>query len=677
MSAFTPSTYSHPAFNAAPPTKSVSDLMSSNMAAPASVSSGKYMEMCKVVLVRRTKNLLVLTALASVAALHLCTRTMSVTGLFNIVPTLVNAPLAILSVLPILVLRKKTINTSRPPLPTRFAKLNQLRQRSSLYTIPAYLFSSSFLLMAFVGVAGWLSKDARLDFWFFHEGRDAWQLNERRVLLALLHTFLGIFGMAWHVLNNRSQLTFDDDLSLSIPARLVAKGTKRVQAAFRTSGIAVITFYTFYILLRRPVLRFVLVNFVGGWARPYFWSMMRYNGAYSVTLAARAYSFTLLHFLVWEAVHVCFDVYATQRMNVSQFAPNPNEALLSGLRSTDLYYHTFAYLELAQLTLTDAARRQAIFKDIRAGSTVGGAWSELSRECLLLIGTELQRAKGRGSLPKPASYSSSSSVSSQPQRDSPNSARVMKENVFQPTKPTFFDKLASAAVTSSSSALGSSPAAQAVTRGPAAQEAKQAVSTAIAATSSAVSRVPAILQSSSLAQSKSSLQEGASAPAPLQAMEIPEVLGFEQRVAKFVPAPLRAKLFAVSMESRARRCVPKRRETICAVQALSNLICASLTEDAYGVAQRDIPKILEAFVRYLTVLDALAEELYALAEKTPGGRDERERARRVVETEVGEVQEALRSGAKAVLSEFADYLGEFRFPTAIASQLQLLVDYGG
>lgn len=106
-------------------------------------------------------------------------------------------------------------------------------------------------------------------------------------------------------------------------------------------------------------------------------------------------------------------------MSVSQFASNPNQALLSGLRSSDPYFkvrpslHTgtetraradpcmqsFAFLELSLLTLTDPARRQAIFKDVKPGSVTGGAWAEISRECLLLIGTELQRAKGRGRLP--------------------------------------------------------------------------------------------------------------------------------------------------------------------------------------------------------------------------------------------------------------------------------------
>ncbi|GAA5885250.1 hypothetical protein JCM6882_009539 [Rhodosporidiobolus microsporus] len=685
MSAFTPSTYSHPSASQAPPTRSLSSSLASSNSGQStpSVASQAYAQLCKVVLARRNRNLLSLTGVATFGALYVGTfdpRELP-RSLFNILPVLLFTPLAFLASLPIIVLRKKTLTTARPPLPTRFAQLAQLRDRSSLFVFVAYLISSSVLLVTYVNCVGWVSRDAKLGFFFFHEGRDSWQLNERRVLLALLHTFLGIFGMVQHVLNDRSQVHFDDDTSLAIPARLSARATQRIPTAFRSAFTAVMSFWTAYILLRRPILRFFLVNVFGSWARPYLWSMMRYNGAYSLTLAARALSFATMHFLLWEATHVCFEVYATQPMTVSQFAPNPNQALLSGLRSTDAYYQQFAYLELTRLTLTDPKRREALFKDVKPGSAVGGAWNEISRECLVLIGTELQRAKGRGSLPKPSTPSGpsiSSTSSFQPTQPSPNRAPVKNENVFLSTKPTFFDKLASAAAASGPSSLGASPAGKAVA--PAVKDATQAVSTAVSAASSAVSRVPSILQASSLSGSSSAIsqsdEQSPAGAADAQPMQAGQTVGFEQRVAKFLPAQVRTVLFAVGMQSRAGKCVPRRRETVCAVQALSNLICASLTEDPYGVAQRDIPKILEAFVRYLAVLDALEKELVEVAEKTPGGKDEREKARRVVEREVGEVQEALRSGAKAVLTEFSEYLGEFRFPSSIAAQLQLLVDYG-
>lgn len=44
---------------------------------------------------------------------------------------------------------------------------------------------------------------------------------------------------------------------------------------------------------------------------------------------------------------------------------------------------------------------------------------------------------------------------------------------------------------------------------------------------------------------------------------------------------------------------------------LSLLICASLTEDQYGVVQRDIPKILEAFLSFLSAIEDYQAEISA------------------------------------------------------------------
>lgn len=44
---------------------------------------------------------------------------------------------------------------------------------------------------------------------------------------------------------------------------------------------------------------------------------------------------------------------------------------------------------------------------------------------------------------------------------------------------------------------------------------------------------------------------------------------------------------------------------------LSHLICASLTEDKYGVVQRDIPKTLEAMLSFLSAIEAYHAEVQA------------------------------------------------------------------
>ena len=54
---------------------------------------------------------------------------------------------------------------------------------------------------------------------------------------------------------------------------------------------------------------------------------------------------------------------------------------------------------------------------------------------------------------------------------------------------------------------------------------------------------------------------------------------------------------------------------------LSRLVCASLTEDRYGVVQRDIPRILEALLVFLTALEDAQKEI-----KSPDDADDAARA---------------------------------------------------
>ncbi|GAA5890298.1 hypothetical protein JCM16303_005323 [Sporobolomyces ruberrimus] len=652
-----------------------SDFLSTPRSNISNPSTQNYATLCKVVLARRMRNMLSLTALASYATLLIVVfDPKELPGsLFNFVPVLLCAPIAFLGTLPLFVLRKQTVSLPHPPLPTKFAQYAQLRNRSNLKVFLTYLAGATFFHFAYVWCSGYTSKDSRLGLFFYHQGRDTWQVNERRICLALFHAFLAGFATVQHVVRDRSVVHFEEDTTLAIPVRLANKSILQLGSTLRSTGIAFVAFWSSYVVLRRPILRFILVNFAGPWARPHLYTMMRHSGSYSFTLATRTFSTGFLFFILWEATHVIFEVYATQPMSVSQFASNPNQSLLSGLRSKEPYYQQFAYLELTILTLSSPKRREAIFRDVKRSSSTGGAWSELSRECLVLIGTELQRAKGRGRIPATVtgldpSPARSSSGTNETQNS--NKAPIKSGDIFIPTRSNFFDKLSTNV--STSTPLAPSPFAQ---------KATQAVSSAVASAQTTISsRVPSILQTGSTGEG----EEGAKQQPPPPAMkveDVQEVVGSETRIAKWVPGAFREGWFGISPEYRIGRCLPRVRETVCAVQALSNLTCASLNEDPYGVAQRDIPKILEGFVRFLAVLEGLEREFEVIAkekEQSGGveGKERGERWRRVERETVGVVQDAVRQGARAILTEFAPYLTEFRFPTHIASQLQLLVDYG-
>lgn len=135
---------------------------------------------------------------------------------------------------------------------------------------------------------------------------------------------------------------------------------------------------------------------------------------------------------------------------------------------------------------------------------------------------------------------------------------------------------------------------------------------------------------------------------------------------------------------------------------LANLTAYSLTEDAYGVVQRDLPRVLEALLSFLTALEAYALELEKEASNnhtSTSSTDEMSRylyTRKQKESDaIGELigplltgtqllaclilsltprYTALRGGIKLIAGAFGGRLESFRFPPATAEQLQAIVD---
>ena len=76
--------------------------------------------------------------------------------------------------------------------------------------------------------------------------------------------------------------------------------------------------------------------------------------------------------------------------------------------------------------------------------------------------------------------------------------------------------------------------------------------------------------------------------------------------------------------------------------ALADLLCHSLLEDKYGLAQKELPRVLEAFVLYLGVLEQLVGEL---------GQDESDAMQQTLHHEV----QPLLTGSLALPYISADY----------------------
>ncbi|CAG8695209.1 15738_t:CDS:2 [Acaulospora colombiana] len=106
-------------------------------------------------------------------------------------------------------------------------------------------------------------------------------------------------------------------------------------------------------------------------------------------------------------------------------------------------------------------------------------------------------------------------------------------------------------------------------------------------------------------------------------------------------------------------------------QVLTGFTVASLTEDAYGTLQQDIPKVLECLTSTLLALEDYEREL-----KT--GHTELTDDMNEVNDAIFEVVVPLMDDIKMCLGEiiavFGDRLNVFRLPMPVARRLQLLVD---
>ncbi|KAK4053845.1 hypothetical protein OIV83_001501 [Microbotryomycetes sp. JL201] len=652
------------------PTTSVGDMLGHHGAASpsSSPSSPEYANLCKVVLERRLRNMFVLAVAIGSALLAAATFDPSRLpgSLFKVLPALMLSPVTFIGIVPIILLRKATPTTAPSTLSSRFTRVRSLLDAPSRGVIMAYMLSTAILSIAYQCCALYSSQNPRTTPIYYHKGRGEVMLNERFVFLAGFHAFVAAFGVAQHVFQDRNRLVFDSSISRSIPQRLAQAGLAGIRAAVQSTALSYIFFVSIYVVVKRPILRLLVTSSLTSWTRPHLYDMIRYSSFLSMTLIARSLASAFLLFSTWETAHALFQTYATQSMLVSQFSSKPNQALVSGLRSDDDYYKHFAFCELATLSLTSEQRRKTIFTDIKADVT-RGAWADVSRECLKVLGQELQRAKNRGlqgqRTPPPPSSVGRSTRSTQTS-DRPENPAVKKDEVFKPVKKTFWDKLASSDGSASQASTSSN-----VTKG-----ASSAVSSAISTVSS---RVPSILQAdqrdhaAQSARGSTSVVDSVKQPIATATRTAHDV---ENVLSNRVPATLKEVAFTKDARAVVETRVARRQLVTWALEALANLLCASLKEDPYGVAQRDIPKILEGMVLFLDALEKLEKSLVSEFEQE--GQERKKVGTAQVEELVLPLQSSVRDAIKQVLLDFEPFLKEFRFPSHVATRLQLLIDWG-
>jgi nucleoporin NDC1 len=377
-----------------------------------------------------------------------------------------------------------------------------------------------------------------------------------------------------------------------------------------------------------------------------------------------------------EFAELLFDAYVPQPIKVSTLTADPNVTVVSGITTQDTVFAHFAYSELAELASDESsagsARRTALFGDQKYSPSL---WNVLARQSLLRLGQDYQTFLRRGAPITPPVVVAPAI----PKPKDPPSTPLIRKAIFQAPRQSPLRSMLDSV--SSDSEL--SKAAEAVA-GEMEERASQMHIPELFR-SVAPSSVAAPAANAVLAKPASSIISGFIAQVQSRSRDF---------VAGCCPAWLKGStitwnkwFYRERLNKVVEVCLPNRELDALIIEALSRFVCASLSEDRYGVVQRDIPRILEAFISFLSAIEEYQIEVNA--KYTPPTPDELSQGatkileeKEMMRLEVARagdvlvvVSDALKTGVANISRTFGDKLVAFKFPPRTARKLQSFVDY--
>ncbi|KII85644.1 hypothetical protein PLICRDRAFT_178687 [Plicaturopsis crispa FD-325 SS-3] len=349
----------------------------------------------------------------------------------------------------------------------------------------------------------------------------------------------------------------------------------------------------------------------------------------------------------WEWAEGMFDVVVPLPTKLAQLTASPAVTLVSAVSSPTFPaapepMHYYAYDELLALS---PAERAVIFTEQKYNP---GLWNVLVREALGVLGRDwrLFVAKGKPPAPDAAPASAPSPALKGPQTAAPTP--LIEKQIFKP---------------GTGSPLRS-------------------VLDSLAADGQVAGAVPELFRSVPVPAEAKKVEEEVKKEVGVVAQEVKRVVDRVKNVGtSFGTSALGEEWNAWWGRERVDRiaevCLPNRELDILVVRVLAQLTCASLEEDRYGVVQRDIPRILEAFLKFLDALEQyqleLGEKVSAAGEGAEKERIQEEAARAGLI--LGNLSDALKEGVASIVRTFGSGLAAFKFPSSIARKLQGFVDY--
>ncbi|EIN05466.1 hypothetical protein PUNSTDRAFT_74324 [Punctularia strigosozonata HHB-11173 SS5] len=586
-------------------------------------------------------------------------------------------------VLPLIIFRRWSLTAaaSIAPSPSQTVR-NALAKPTTLYGFATYTASSACIFLLHI-IAAKLAQDNDPQLSVFVKSKKhPYYLNGRFLYTLLFSVYLGAAFLLRNLMLDRFALR-----SKASPSFVFLAGILALKAAVFTL-IAAATYAFIFALSRAFVIPIVLrIPLLGQFLRPFLGYVISRRSEWTFVLPLRnlgllfrtsALGFSTV--VLWEVAETLFDDIVAEPITVYQLTADPALALVSGITSTDPagYFRRFAYAELQQLAQDDStaasAKRTALFADQKYNPSM---WAVLCRESLLLLGRDYQHLLRRGKppLPPPAAPPAAKSVAPRapgtPLKKGPIFKSTQESPIRKVVESLASDGTMSQAVEETEQNLHlpdlfRSVRSSELVKGPADSFAvvKEKVETV---------KVPDVRSVVTTAKGKG--KEVLRSNVPAWAVELgDEVYDWwaRDRASKLV-----------------ERSLPNRELDAIVVEVLSYLVCASLKEDRYGVVQRDIPRILEAFVSLLTAIEEYHAEItktYAPPALSPEEeaalplnqlRERDAQAQEVAKASehMAVVSDALKDGLLRVVRTFGEKLSAFKFPPRIARKLQGFADY--
>ncbi|MBW0467273.1 hypothetical protein O181_006988 [Austropuccinia psidii MF-1] len=526
--------------------------------------------------------------------------------------------------IPIMILKRTQLTASQTYAPNRYNKLFAVLSSNQFMTSYLFCSISAVLLWAtYVLAALALNENPELNFFKSFPGRGAPQINERPIYLlasglytSFCYSFLMTYQGKWHY--SPSEIPEH----LTIPQRIFKSLVPRVKIIksliFYSSG----SFLPIYLIARRYIIRAIIFSKyvqLTKFIKPHMVMLIKLDSVFTLTSSIRLICLNVLMVAMWEIVQSLWDVYSSHPLDLSQFHPEPNKCLLEGIRSSDPRIRHHAIYELAHISWSDPVRRITIFKDIR---TSPRTLNLIIDECLNTIDSMKAMAIYRGQLPRPSSSSQSQTSTSncqttsathsalkndlpqlfnQPSSNSKSWKQTLLQNLLSSNEPKPQTKPVQ--LSTPKSALNSSPSYQ--------------IPEIFQSDRKRHSGFQKPLQASSDDQTTKNSLHSSQPVDPYKGQRrqkvVPKVwrllLNSQLFAYSQIGVKLETWLFCPLMTSELDKCLGSRQTCSLAVEVVTNLTCASLTEDQYGVLQDQIPRILESLVDCCSALESLRSEI--------------------------------------------------------------------